>query len=91
MKKVSKQTLIFCTLLAIVGFSLYQLQTKVLAEQSGSSPESAVTSRIKTIYDLSLIHIYPATFSSSAPGTLNKSSPFTQPPVPYGIPTGLNE
>ena len=51
MKRVSKQTLIFCTLLAIVGFSLYQLQTKVLAEQSGSSPESGVTSRIKTIYD----------------------------------------
>ncbi len=58
MKKDSKPIFIFCTFLAIVGFSLYQLQTKVLAEQSGSSPESGVTSRIKTIYDslVSLAH-----------------------------------
>ncbi len=38
-------------LFLIAGFFLYQVQDKVLAEQSGSSPESGVTSRIKTAYD----------------------------------------
>ena len=41
-----------------IFFGLLQVKTFVLAEQSGSSPESGVTSRIKTIYDslVSLTH-----------------------------------
>ncbi len=41
-----------------IFFGLLQVKTYVLAEQSGSSPESGVTSRIKTIYDslVSLTH-----------------------------------
>lgn len=44
----------FIVMLSLV--SLVAVKTTVLAEQSGSSPESGVTSRIKTIYDsLSLL------------------------------------
>jgi len=41
-----------------IFLALLQVKTLVLAEQSGSSPESGVTSRIKTIYDslVSLTH-----------------------------------
>lgn len=41
-----------------IFYGLLQIKTLVLAEQSGSSPESGVTSRIKTIYDslVSLTH-----------------------------------
>ena len=58
MKKISKKFLILLSLLLGLGFFLYQVQDKVLAEQSGSSPESGVSSRIKTIYDslVSLSH-----------------------------------
>ncbi len=58
MKQTLKKLLILLTLFLVVGFFLYQVQDKVLAEQSGSSPESGVTSRIKTIYEslVSLTH-----------------------------------
>ncbi len=58
MKQTIKKIFIFIVLFLVVGFFLYQVQDKVLAEQSGSSPESGVTSRIKTIYDslVSLSH-----------------------------------
>ena len=51
MKQKTKILFILLSLFLVVGFFLYQVQDKVLAEQSGSSPESGVTSRIKTIYD----------------------------------------
>ena len=58
MKQKTKKLFIHLSLFLVVGFCLYQVQTKVLAEQSGSSPESGVTSRIKAIYDslVSLSH-----------------------------------
>lgn len=39
------------SLLLVVVFSIFRLQDTVFAEQSGSSPESGVTSRIKIAYD----------------------------------------
>ena len=51
MKQKTKILFILLSLFLVVGFFMYQVQDKVLAEQSGSSPESGVTSRIKTIYD----------------------------------------
>jgi len=58
MKQKTKKFLILLTLILVLGFFLYQVQDKVLAEQSGSSPESGATSRIKSIYDslVSLTH-----------------------------------
>jgi len=58
MKQKTKKLLIPLALFLVLGFFLYQVQEKVLAERSGSSPESGVTSRIKTIYDsvVSLSH-----------------------------------
>ncbi len=51
MKQTIKRIFILFVLFLIVGFCLYQVQTKVLAEQSGSSPESGTTSRLKSTYD----------------------------------------
>ena len=58
MKQTIKKIFILLSLFLVAGFFMYQVQGKVLAEQSGSSPESGATSRIKTIYDslVSLSH-----------------------------------
>ncbi|MBP9781384.1 DUF1566 domain-containing protein [Candidatus Woesebacteria bacterium] len=51
MKKLFKRTVLLFSLFLVVGFLLPRLQIRVFAEQSGSSPESGATSRIKTIYN----------------------------------------
>ncbi len=49
--KIMKKALLLvcCLFLALFGF--YQIEMTVFAEQSGSSPESGTSSRIKTAYD----------------------------------------
>ena len=58
MNKLIKKIILVISLSIVLCFSIYQVQQKVLAEQTGSSPESGATSRIKTIYDslVSLSH-----------------------------------
>ncbi|MBP9781383.1 DUF1566 domain-containing protein [Candidatus Woesebacteria bacterium] len=51
MKKLLKSTILAISLLIIFGFFAFTFQHAVFAEQSGSSPESGATSRIKTIYN----------------------------------------
>lgn len=51
MKKLFKSTILVISLLVIFGFFAFTFQHAVFAEQSGSSPESGATSRIKTIYN----------------------------------------
>lgn len=46
-----KKALVYLACLALAVFGLYQLETVVFAEQSGSSPESGSSSRLKTAYD----------------------------------------
>jgi len=46
-----RKRLFLLSLLVVFSFAIFRISTKVLAEQSGSSPESGVTSRLKTISD----------------------------------------
>ena len=49
--KIMKKVLLYLSCLFLALFGLYQLNLTVFAEQSGSSPESGTSSRIKTAYD----------------------------------------
>lgn len=49
--KVMKKILLYLSCLFLALFGLYQIKMTVFAEQSGSSPESGTSSRIKTAYD----------------------------------------
>ncbi len=49
--KIMRKLLLYVTCLFLAFFGLYQIGMTVLAEQSGSSPESGSDSRIKTAYD----------------------------------------
>ena len=53
-----KQVIVYVSCFGCVAFGLYHAGRLVIAEQSGSTPDSASTSRIKTIYDslVSLSH-----------------------------------
>jgi len=46
-----KKIFVYLACLVLAVFGLYQLNSVVLAETSGSSPESGASSRIKTAYD----------------------------------------
>ena len=67
MNKLIKKIILVISLSIVLCFSIYQVQQKVLAEQTGSSPESGATSRIKTIYD-SLVSLSHGSESAGAWG-----------------------